>query len=76
MSKLKPAYLFVLAVVFVAASLVACNNSSENKEATTDTTQKMEQTTQPKMDTSASKMMDTSGAKMDTAATRPVKEGN
>ncbi|MBS1921682.1 MAG: hypothetical protein JST17_15660 [Bacteroidetes bacterium] len=69
MTKSKTAYSFALGMLFTVASLVACNSKdSDKKESTTDTSAKMEQTVQPKQDTTA--------PKMDTATTRPVKEGN
>lgn len=57
-----------LGLFIVALTVAACNNkkSEENKESTTDTTNKMAPT--PKMDTSVHTM--------DTGSTKPVQPGN
>jgi hypothetical protein len=56
----------VLAIAFIAATLVACNNSSEKKEGTTDTTVKSDTMTPAPAMTDTTVHSDTGMNKMDT----------
>jgi PBP1b-binding outer membrane lipoprotein LpoB len=70
----KTVYRIILAVVVSAFIFVACNNKSDEKGASKDTTTNTMNTMSA--DSSGMKKMDTGMNKMDTAGTRPVKPGD
>lgn len=75
MTSQKTVYRLILSVFVAAFLFVACNNKSEEKPASKDTTTNTMNTTGT-TDSSGMHKMDTGMQKMDTAGTRPVKEGN
>jgi len=61
----------VLAIAFIAATMVACNNKSDKKTGGEDTAAKAPDTTVvTNPDTAAKTTPDTAAAKMDTTATK------
>jgi ABC-type glycerol-3-phosphate transport system substrate-binding protein len=61
----------LFAILFIAAAVTACNNSSDKKaEDAKDTTVKVVDTTAKMPDTSANKMMDTATKMTDTTKTK------
>jgi ABC-type Fe3+-hydroxamate transport system substrate-binding protein len=68
----KPKLIFhmMMIVFFLSFTVIACNNSSDEKSSSDSTSTKMDTT--PTMDTTH--MMDTTN-KIDTGKTRPVKPG-